>query len=262
MAINVILILLWDETYLVGEKDILQVLQTACMLQFNRVKSICLERINEMLRVDNCLRIWLVTEQLSLKPICLKAKLMALQEFEELSHSESLLEFNIEQILDYLGNTYLKSNCELIVFQTGMKWWYEHSDHFTGKSAEVILKLLSCLDFNSLDVSSFNEIMLYPDISNDKTIMEILEAVRKLKNRELLSELSFWVQEKAQLLYKAKSRLLPCYVGLLVNTLPLHCDEDQKLNCEVGDWLEVIHYGKLWPIHNILTNKLKKLFFR
>lgn len=234
------MVLLWDETHLISEKDTLIVLQAACMLQFDKVKSICLERINEMLRLDNCIRIWNITEQLSLKPIYLKAKLMALQEFAEVCNSDSLLELTLDQLLDYLGNIYLNCHSELTVLQTGMKWWYEHSEHFSDESTNIFLKLLSCVDFGSLDFNSFNEILIYPDINDDKFLMEILITLRKLKKNDPLDAVSDIVKQKAELLYKAKSRIIPCYTAILVNTLPLSgCKQN-----EIGPQLELFYYGK------------------
>lgn len=249
-AMNIILILLWDETYLISEEDILPVLQAACMMQFDKVKDCCLEKVNEMLRLDNCIRIWTITEQLSLKPLYLKAKLMALQEFVEVKDSESLLDFNLDQILDYLGNIYLTCDSELTVFQTGMKWWYEHCEHFSSDSTNVLMKLLSCLDFNSLDDNGFNEIMLYPDICGDEKIMGILGAVKELKKKGQIVGVMDCTQEKAQLLCNTKCRVSPSYVAILVNVVPLHCGDGRKSSSFVGEQLEVI-YGKLQPFRII-----------
>lgn len=236
------MILLWDETYLIDEQDILSVLQAACMLQFDKVRNSCLQRVNDILRLDNCIKIWVVTEELSLKPICSKAKLLALQEFMEIRDSESVLELNLEQILDYLGNIYLKTDSELTVFQTSMKWWYEHSEYFMGNVTDLLLKLLSCVDFKNLDENSFNEIMVYPDISNNKIIIEILEVVRKLKKKDLLTEVTASIQEKAQLLYDTKTRSSPFYVAILCNEVPLH-HEGRKSTSLIQEQFGIIHYG-------------------
>lgn len=234
-AFNNILILLMDETYFINEKDIFSVLQASCMLQFDKVKINCLDRVNEMLRLDNCIKIWLVTEPLSLKPLYLKAKLMALQEFVEVKDSDSLLEMTLEQILDYLGNIYLKCDNELTVFQTGMKWWYEHAVQFTDKTT-ILLKILSCLNFKNLDDSSFKEIMLYPDISNDENILQILSTVRHIKNDEPITEVGDSLLETAQLLYQTKHRISPSLIAILVKSTP-QCGADVEQ-------IRVVHSGK------------------
>lgn len=228
---------LLDDTYFINEKDILSVLQASCMLQFDKVKINCLERVNEMLRLDNCIKIWIVTEQLSLKPIYLKAKLMALQEFVQLKDSDGLLDMTLEQILDYLGNIYLKCDNELNVFQTGMKWWYEHAKHFIDETTNILLKILSCVNFKDLDDSSFNEIMLYPDISSDENLMHILSTLKYIKRDEPVTEIPDRVQEKAQLLYKTKSRISPTSIAILVKSVPLQCGAD-------GEQPKVVHSGK------------------
>lgn len=211
------------------------------MLQFNQVKHTCLERANEILSVSNCLKIWTVTEQLSLKPLWLKAKLLALQEFMSIKDSEHLLELNLEQILDYLGNIYLKSDSELSIFQTGMKWWYEHSECFKENSMDVLMKLLSCVDFNSLDDNSLNEIMIYPDICFNHTLMEILKTVKELKKQNL-PHVTDYIREKAQLLYNTNSRMSPYYVTLLMNAVPLQ--EGRKSFSVDSRPFEIFHQGK------------------
>ncbi|KAF5277665.1 hypothetical protein FQA39_LY18446 [Lamprigera yunnana] len=59
-AMNIILALLWDRTFLINEEDILSVLQVSCMLQFTEIKEMCLAKLNELLFPRNCLKIWLV----------------------------------------------------------------------------------------------------------------------------------------------------------------------------------------------------------
>lgn len=254
-AVNIILKLLWEEFHFINEQDILPVLQAACMLQFENIKHNCLEQINEILKVDNCIKIWVVTDELSLKPTSLKAKLLALQEFMEIKDSESLLELNLEQILDYLGNIYLKTDSEFTVFQIIMKWWYENSEYFVENSFEILLKLLSCVDFNSLEENKINEIMIYPDINHNKVIMDILEAIKKLKRKEQVSNSISDVQEKAQLLYNSKARISPYYIVILSNAISLLNEEGRKSRSVVNEQINVIYYGKC---HKSYYSKLAK----
>lgn len=236
-AFNNILLLLLDETYFINEKDICSVLQASCMLQFEKVKINCLERVNEMLRLDNCIKIWLATEPLSLKPLYLKAKLMALQEFVEVKNSAGLLEMTLEQILDYLGNIYLKCDNELTVFQTGMKWWYENAANFTDETTDILLKILSCLDIKNVDDSTINEMMLYPDICTDEYILQILNIVKHIKKDEPIPEVGDFLREKAQLLYQTKHRISPSLIAILVKSTPLQ-------NGAKVEQIRVVHSGK------------------
>ncbi|KAG5868305.1 hypothetical protein JTB14_022788 [Gonioctena quinquepunctata] len=100
-AMNIILTLLWDETFLnvIAFEDILTVLQAACMLQFINISHLCIERITQILNPKNCLKVWLLTEQLSIKPLYLKAKSMALEEFTLIRDTECLNELTLEQFL-------------------------------------------------------------------------------------------------------------------------------------------------------------------
>ncbi|KAF2881276.1 hypothetical protein ILUMI_24895 [Ignelater luminosus] len=211
MNIILLLILDRDNTILIEkEDDAVSVLQTSCMLQFNEIKSMCIERLIHTLSPSNCIRIWLFAEQLDLKSLCLKAKSMALTEFHVIKDSEIIMDFNLNQLHAYLANTSLQCKSELDVFQVCMKWWYDnseklaaevHSEHLEAFNTGIFMNLLLCLDFNRLCSSDIQEIMTYPDLSKNGDITKVLQC-------------------KAEVLCKCKSRhckQLPC---IYVHNIP------------------------------------------
>lgn len=221
---NIILLLLLDrDNALLIEKedDAVSVLQTSCMLQFNEIKSMCIERLMHILLPNNCIRIWLFAEQLDLKPLYLKAKSMALTEFHVIKDSEIIMDLNLNQLHSYLANISLQCKTELDVFQVCMKWWYDnaeklsakvHSEHLNDFNAGIFMNLLSCLDFNRLSSSDIREIMTYPDLSKNNDIVKVLHCIINIKTG---CKIDFDENnvKKAKVLCECKSRhckQLPC----------------------------------------------------
>ncbi|KAF5292545.1 hypothetical protein FQR65_LT01691 [Abscondita terminalis] len=110
-AMNIILALLWDRTFLINEEDILSVLQDM-----------------------------VGSEQLDLKPLYLKAKSTALIEFDVIKNLDSLADLQLRQLCCYLGNINLHCKNEMDIFQTCMKWW---------RSKSRVCKQFACILVNS-----------------------------------------------------------------------------------------------------------------
>lgn len=221
---NIILTLIWDETYYIEDEDVLMVLQTACMLQFAKIQNICMDKIVEILTVRNCLKVWIITEQLDLKTLYLKAKSMALAEFMVIKETDSILELTLKQLCNYLGNINLKTDNELSVFQTVMHWWYENSNG----SKKELLKLLSCVDYKSLLPDHFKELLIYPGIAGTE-FEKILKCVYTIISRITSQNFSEEIINKAMLLTTTKSRVNSCFPCILVKTLSSENDRMGKL---------------------------------
>lgn len=240
---NTILTLLWDESYLIPNEDILSVLGTACMLQFMKIRNMCLEKITEMLHPKNCIKIWRKTEQLDIKPLFLKAKAMALDEFLEIKDTDCILEFSLKEICHYLGHINLKTDTELSVFQSAMVWWYENNQHYIENVRDVLIKLLSCIDFQNISDNYLKEIMVYPDIANNKEIIHILSCILLLKNGKSIDHIPEIYRQKANLLYKCRSRISPRFPCILVNLLQFD-GKNKKQKTSQEQQQQIIYYGK------------------
>ncbi|KAF5297870.1 hypothetical protein FQA39_LY19238 [Lamprigera yunnana] len=217
-AMNIILALLWDRTFLINEEDILSVLQVSCMLQFTEIKEMCLAKLNELLFPRNCLKIWLVAEQLDLKPLYLKAKSMSLIEFDAIKDLESITDLSLKQLCCYLSNACLQCKTEMDVFQLCMKWWYGNFENNTELNMkDVFLNFLFCLDFKALLNNDIQEIITYPDISSCKDIVRVLECSVNL-NKNLGEIYSEEVLAIVRRLKKSKPRLCKQFPCILINT--------------------------------------------
>ncbi|XP_050512600.1 uncharacterized protein LOC126888403 isoform X2 [Diabrotica virgifera virgifera] len=177
-AINIILTLLWDPTIYIEDEDVLMVLHAACMLQFCEIRNMCLDKLIQILCVQNCLKIWIITEQLDIKPLFLKAKRLALAEFMMIKETDSINDLNLEQLIRYIGSLHLVTDSELTVFQTLMKWWYDHSKDHTS---DDFIKLLSCVNYKQLLPDHFREIRTYPDLANTE-VEDILKCLYNILN--------------------------------------------------------------------------------
>lgn len=239
---------MWDRTFLINEEDILSVLQVSCMLQFVEIRAVCIDKLKEILLPRNCVKIWLITEQLDVKPLYLKAKSMALIEFNNIKDMDCLMELQLKQLCNYLGNTNLQCQNEMDVFQTCMKWWYENSDKYSNQRdcshLNTYLKLLSCLNFNNVSNSDIQEIMMYPDFASNDKIKLILQCIIDLRHKiEVNYDENIVSYAKKLMTSKNRSfKQCPC---ILVNALcdAGSCECKRKRNPSSESNSPVIYYG-------------------
>uniref|UniRef100_A0A6P7GVP8 Uncharacterized protein LOC114347295 n=1 Tax=Diabrotica virgifera virgifera TaxID=50390 RepID=A0A6P7GVP8_DIAVI len=222
------------------------VLHAACMLQFCEIRNMCLDKLIQILSVQNCLKIWIKTELLlDIKPLFLKAKRLALAEFMMIKEADSINDLNLEQLIRYIGSVHLVTDSELTVFQTLMKWWYDHSKYHTS---DDFIKLLSCVNYKRLLPDHFREILTYPDLANTE-IEDILKCLYNIFNNIPNDSCSEKCLEVASLLSQSDDRKIASVPCLLVlnssNDVP---NEDclVEYNETVVDKfnLHVVYYGK------------------
>lgn len=170
----------------VEESDMLNVLQTACMLQFVKIKDSLIPIIDKRISINNCLEVWFSAELLDIEVLQLKAKSMALLEFDRIKDGDAIYGLTLEQLYHYLANTQLQCKSEMDVFQTGMRWFYENiSKHSSAHSSKEyftsMLCILHCVNFNSTLESELLEMTTYPDLKNQPRIIEIIEGILCMK---------------------------------------------------------------------------------
>lgn len=234
-SMNFILKMLWDHTYFIEEvEDILGVLEVSSMLQFDSIKQNCVQTLTEILNVKNCLKIWLVTEPLDIIPLYLKAKNMALTEFKVVREQEGLLNINLKQLHMYLGSVYLRCDNEMDVFVTGIKWFYENASlrEEVNVQSETLMCVLSCLDVNALSDGDVREIMTYPDVARNETIIQVLKCVLELRASTAVPYDSV-IESKAKVLLNARPRVEPKVLCLLVNNGEFIQKRRRKTNEEI-----------------------------
>lgn len=245
-GLNKILTFLSDERYIIDQDNVFLIVQTACMLQFVKIQTICIDKMIEMLSPKYCLNIWFTCATYDIQPLGLKAKSLALMEFHLVKDTPFLLELNLYQLYIYLANVNLKCDNEMHVFQTAMKWFYENSEHYSEKMSETLLTLLHCVSFQGILCSDIREMLTYPDICGNTEITSILNCVIDLKNKAVLNY-SEDVISKATILLgskRRKYRQLPCF---LVDQLFLKNEKpaSRKKSRFVQEFT-VVYYGKLY----------------
>lgn len=243
-ALNIILTLLWDERYFVPPDDLLLVVQTACMLQFVQIQNMCIDKIQEMLSPKNCLNIWQTCETLDLQPLNLKAKSLALMEYQLVKDSPYLLGMSLQQLYIYLANVNLKCENEMSVFETCLKWWYENSENYSESTLQTLLTLLHCVNFRAVSCSDIREMQSYPDVCDNAEIISILTCMIDLKTNVVLNY-SEDVVSKARLLLETKNRMYQEYPCFLVQNISDENRKHKKIKLSVKEDMPLVHYGKL-----------------
>uniref|UniRef100_A0A6P7F662 Uncharacterized protein LOC114326221 isoform X2 n=1 Tax=Diabrotica virgifera virgifera TaxID=50390 RepID=A0A6P7F662_DIAVI len=221
------------------------VLHAACMLQFCEIRNMCLDKLIQILCVQNCLKIWIITEQLDIKPLFLKAKRLALAEFMMIKETDSINDLNLEQLIRYIGSLHLVTDSELTVFQTLMKWWYDHSKDHTS---DDFIKLLSCVNYKQLLPDHFREILTYPDLANTE-VEDILKCLYNILNNISNGSCSEKYVEVATKLSQSNDRKIDSVPCLLVLNSYDDVPNKKRLvenNQTVVDKsnLHLVYYGK------------------
>lgn len=208
------------------------VLHTSCILQFDHIKYICIERITEKLNYENCLKVWLSTEQLDIVPLYLKAKNLALTEFNLIQHMDFVMELDLNQLKRYLASIHLKSRNEIDVFLTAIKWFYEQETRNKVRNKyDTLLEILSCLSFVSLSDGHIHEILSYPDISNQRDLVDILNCLLKLRNLQDVSTYKDKIVAKAMQFNETKRRYQPKLLCLFLNNQGENAGGKQIKSC-------------------------------
>ncbi|CAH0559875.1 unnamed protein product [Brassicogethes aeneus] len=251
VGLNLLINLISNENFILQKEDTLLALDAACMLQFVEIKNKIIENITETLSLDNLLKIWLATERQGIHPLSLKAKSMALQCFNVLKNSDEVLELNIRDLVRYLGHKHLEVKDEMDVFDVIVKWldrnYVEHKNN-----TKDLIKILSTLDFNSLNFSDLEKMLNYKVFVENREVNGILRVVLNIKS-ENNSKISYEYKERAEKLLDCDKRIsyrYPCFLGVLRGSELELSKSPKKSKLEEET---VIYY-------DLKTNTFQKLF--
>lgn len=267
-GIKNILSLIDKEIEYVPFDDIYDTLQDASMLQFDFAKQLCIKKLQENISIDNCLRIWLLADQLDIHPLAEKAKSKALMEFNDVKDTDSIYILNIKQLHSYLSNTLLHCDNEIDVIETGLKWWYD----FSKKDSEIenceneekplnetkyLLVLLRCLDYNSMTKSDIDNIFLVsPDMRSNRFINNVLVSIAKLINDEQVSDQTLEERMAVEFIHNCRKRrlsYLPCVVCHDFVESFSKKKRSKFMGCNCVNTVNVYYYGKYYFITVIYT---------
>ncbi|XP_050296592.1 kelch-like protein 30 [Anthonomus grandis grandis] len=209
------------KTLIIEEAEILCIMHAACILQFSAIRNLCIRRIEFLLKPSNCVNIWKSLELLGVSPLWLKAKCMALMNFDSIKDSNELLEFSIDEICSYLGNVYLYVQNEFSVFRIAMNWWHENQNAYIEEKTKTLLRLINCINFKVLTSDEIGEMQSYSDILNNTDLVAILKLVGELLENHSVVEAKYSSDQLqyAKHLYNSHGRKLlevPCILFQIV----------------------------------------------
>lgn len=248
--------------------DIYDVLVDACMLQFDFVKQYCIKNLEGNINEDTCLRIWQVAEQLDIKDLASKAKCKALMDFNDVRHTRGLLLLNIKELHSYLSNTMLHCNCEMDVFEAGIRWWYDHcnrnvqmelcnQEEITKYQTKHLLVILRCLDYTVMMISDIDNIfLLCLDISENIFTRNVLNSVAKLISGTQVSDQTLEDRTAVELYHNCRPRqlsYLPCIVCQEFNDNYNKRKRTKYSSCNCVNTINLYFYGKYLSVNVICT---------
>ncbi|XP_075222936.1 kelch repeat and BTB domain-containing protein 8-like [Lycorma delicatula] len=183
-AMRIILQSILDEELDFSKCDnVLALLETSCMLQFDKIKDKCIKyMMNHWLCEDNLLPTVLLADKLGLVELHKKTKAMSLWMFSKIKETQSFLDVSPEFIIEYLDNKNLRTTKgEFEVFEAVIIWVeYNLEDRLF-----YTLQLLSVIRFQ--DISSFDlkNMIFYTMIKDTPQAELMIECLLKLREDKL-----------------------------------------------------------------------------
>ncbi|KAM4689148.1 kelch-like protein 38 [Discoglossus pictus] len=120
-SLRQIILYIYTGEILITRENVINLIQAASMLQFDKLLDVCSKYLQDQLNPQNCLSMINVSDVFNCQNLKQKAKEMALQCFHEVSISEDLKELGAIELLNYLGDDDLCGEEEQ-VFETLMTW--------------------------------------------------------------------------------------------------------------------------------------------
>jgi len=159
--------------------NILQVLETSCMLQFNKLQNECMKYI-----VCSCLNkeTWLLTanvaDKLGLIDLKLKTKTLALWNFTEVRKTEYFLYLSPDEIIEYLSDDRLRTTeGEFEVFEAGVNWIEFNPDDRLFYS----LPLLRTVRFKEMESFDIRNMLHYTSVKDTPQAELIVQCILEMK---------------------------------------------------------------------------------
>lgn len=106
----------------IDDDNVHDILAAASMLQFDRIKLMCVDYLKERLRLSNCLSTWLVAEHFGLKEIADEAFDMVIWNFKKVIKEEEFLNIKLEPLQILLSHDDLNVYSEEQIFEAMASW--------------------------------------------------------------------------------------------------------------------------------------------
>ncbi|XP_078686114.1 uncharacterized protein LOC144918889 [Branchiostoma floridae x Branchiostoma belcheri] len=159
----------------IGKDDVQNILQTAHMLQLDKIVQYCREFIQDNLCLSNCLGVMRLADLYGLSALKTKAWDMAVSNFLDVTQEEEFLSLSAQQLADLLGDEHLKVTNEDDVVNPVIRWL----DNAPGTHQTTILKIIQEIRLSCVRVSVLQRLESHPVIQASTECLAKITAVRE-----------------------------------------------------------------------------------
>ncbi|XP_035677880.1 kelch-like protein 24 [Branchiostoma floridae] len=159
----------------IGKEDVQDVLQTAHILQFDKILQYCKKFIQDNLSPTNCLGIMRMANLYDLSEMKKSARTMALSKFSDVIEDEEFLSLSVQELSDLLGDEGLRVTSEDDVVNSVIRWL----DHAAESSQTAILKILTEIRLPCVRVSVLQKLESHPAVQKHAECLAKIRAARE-----------------------------------------------------------------------------------
>ncbi|KAI8518077.1 hypothetical protein Bbelb_040940 [Branchiostoma belcheri] len=159
----------------IGKDDVQDILQTAHMLQLDKIVQYCREFIQDNLCLSNCLGVMRLADLYGLSALKTKAWDMAVSNFLDVTQEEEFISLSAQQLADLLGDEHLKVTNEDDVVNSVIRWL----DNAPETHQTTILKIIQEIRLSCVRVSVLQKLESHPVIQASAECLAKITAVRE-----------------------------------------------------------------------------------
>ncbi|XP_035677107.1 kelch-like protein 24 [Branchiostoma floridae] len=161
----------------ISKDDVQDVLQTAHMLQFDKILQYCQKFIQDNLCPNNCLGVLRLADMYGdLSDLKKSARTMAVSNFSEATQDEEFLSLSLEDLLDLLRDDDLTATTEDDVVNSVIRWL----NHAPENRQTAILKILPEIRLSCVKVSLLRKLESHPAIRDSaECLAKITAAIER-----------------------------------------------------------------------------------
>lgn len=123
----------------IDDDNVHDILAAASMLQFDRIRAMCVKHLDENVKVSNCLSTWLLADHFGLKQIADRAFDMATWQFKKVIREDEFLHLKLEPLKTLLSHDDLNVHSEEQAFEA-MASWIDHDEERRKRAFPELIK--------------------------------------------------------------------------------------------------------------------------
>lgn len=100
--------------------------------KFIGAQKICVQHLQENLKISNCLGVWLMAEQYVIQNLAKRALEMALWNFKKVVKEREFYYMNLKPLVTFLSNDDINAHSEETIFEAMLSWiqFKDHKDRY------------------------------------------------------------------------------------------------------------------------------------